>query len=582
MPMITGRNMTALEPTSALQVQIGRGVATRSISMPAPDDLEMSWAVPGGDDTCSFTLTATGGGQAMARPDALTQGMPVRVVDRRTGEILWAGRVVDPGMRQDGAQRGFRVNAVGSRQDLERIVTLKSYIDRDVGEGFKEQGFYRQGSVNVGDGSGFTANVVDALNIAPTGNLEFSLPQGSTVASGSLEAASYLKGLGAVLGLPNEAPDLYYIAWSEKASVASFINFEVLLGTRTHGNLLLYSLQWNTPQVDNAAKEGVGGWTADDGYYYTLRWNRGANGAGTQVADQWMKVANVITVNKRYDRYGVQWTATSTVDLTSLYPYQVVEDMLGTMLPPRFAAGDITRSSTGNIDQASWYKGISARDLLDYVNGYDSDSYWAVWAPATPDGLPRLDWKKWGTTSRYVLDQSVDYELAGGADQWANSALVVWQRGGTGIPQSTRAYVDVAAINRFYGPGYRSIAVDLTDRGVMDGPAARTIGEQELAALTVDRNSGQVTIRGPIMDDWRGRLVQPWEIRPGSPLQLTAAPQQHTAGLPLAYDGETVFRLSGVKYSASSNTATLDLDGGHRALFKAPRRAKPRIIPFKK
>src|SRR3954471_775420 len=215
--------MTALEPTAVLQVQIGRGVATRSVSVPAPPDLDMTWIIPGGDDTCTFTLPAAGGGRAAARPDALTQGMPVRVVDRRTGEILWAGRVVDPGMRRSGADQGFRVNAVGSRQDLDRNITIKSYIDRDVGDSFKEGGFYRQGSVNVGDGSGFSYNANDVLQMIPTGNLEFSLPQGSVLANNSVEAASYLKAYGAVLGLPAEAPDLYYITWTMAASIAANI-----------------------------------------------------------------------------------------------------------------------------------------------------------------------------------------------------------------------------------------------------------------------------------------------------------------------------------------------------------------------
>src|SRR4051794_21203342 len=118
MPTTTlGRNATGLRGTTNLMVRIGRGVAVRPVSVPLPDDAEITWTAPGGDDTLTCTIPWPDRG--IARPDALVQNMPVRVEDRRTGEIIWQGRVADPGFTGDRGRQEFRISAVGSSHDLD-------------------------------------------------------------------------------------------------------------------------------------------------------------------------------------------------------------------------------------------------------------------------------------------------------------------------------------------------------------------------------------------------------------------------------------------------------------------------------
>src|SRR4051812_42175977 len=170
-------------------VRIGRGVAFRPVSVPLPEDAQITWSAPGGDDTFSATISWPDRG--IARPDAFTQNMPLRVEDRRTGEIIWQGRVADPGFTGDRAQQEFRVSAVGSGHDLDMISVVKLYIDRDPAR-WVDMHRWQAGSVTTGDGTGFIPSLYDALQITPEYYLEMPWPQSATMPSGAAQQISYL------------------------------------------------------------------------------------------------------------------------------------------------------------------------------------------------------------------------------------------------------------------------------------------------------------------------------------------------------------------------------------------------------
>lgn len=586
MPTTTlGRNATGLRGVSNLMLRVGRGVAARSVSVPLPDDAQISWSAPGGDDT--FTGTVRWPDRGIARPDAFTHNMPVRVEDRRTGEIIWQGRVADPGFSGDRHQQEFRLSAVGSGRDLDRIAVLKNYVDRDLSN-WTDMHVWPGASSNLNDSSGFIASANDALQVNPEGMLEAPWPQGTTQNTGAVQSFFYGVGLYPMqdllatgsdsrgTGVNAVIPEVHALRFSWMTGSAGTGSTVEALAQSGAATITLYQAVYTAAGVQNdiSLREGISGnWIRTDLKSLYLRQRR-TGGAAVPAVDQFIRFANVQVIGKRYNRYGADVTGSTGIE--ALRPYNIFEDMLGTVLNGRFDPGTIVADTTILIDQASWWAATPVSDILDEANAWNSDFWWGVWAPANPDALPRLDYRPWNTTPRYTLDDTATVQLAGGAEEWSNSALITFLRA-NGVPSTTRATITVPALNRIFGTSgtgvtaskTRDLAVDLTGKGPMTAATAQLLGTQLLADSAVDRASGSVTVNGPILDDATGRLAQPWEIRPGSPVLVGSTPNQFTSGSPISFDGESTFRLTKVTYSAADDTATLELDGGTRRLSRA-------------
>jgi hypothetical protein len=578
-----GRNATGLRGASNLMVRIGRGVAARSVSVPLPADAQITWTAPGGDDTLTCTIPWPDRG--IARPDAFTHNMPVRVEDRRTGEIIWQGRVSDPGFSGDRHSQEFRLSAVGSGRDLDSISVLKNYVDRDLSH-WVDLHTWPSGDLNTQDASsGFIANFFDSLSIAPEGMLEFPWPNGTTQKTNDFQRMVYMVGFNAAKDLLTDdlsshstgptsvVPEIHGIRFSWMSNFANANQVGLLAGSGVAGSTItLYTAAFTTGvQQDVSARDTLSTWTRTDIKFLYLSQSRtGAN--VTSTGDAWVRFANIHVIGKRYSRYGVDQTESSGIE--ALKPYLIVEDLLGTVLNGKFDPGQIYTDNV-LIDQASWWSATPVSDILAAANEWNGDAWWGVWAPANPDALPRLDYRYWNVSPRYTLDDTAQVTLQGGGEEWANSALVTYMRG-NGVQTTTRATVTVPAIRRVFGSSgvgtlainTRDLSLDLSDRGPMTRAKAVELAGQMLYASATDKASGSAVVTGPIIDDSTGRIVQPWEIRPGWPILVGSTPNQFTSGTPLTYDGESTFRLTKVTYSAQDDTATLELDGGARHLFK--------------
>jgi hypothetical protein len=578
MPTTTlGRNATGLRGVSNLMVRIGRGATPRTVSVPLPSDAEITWTIPGGDDTFSCTIPWPDRG--IARPEAFVQNMPVRVEDRRTGEILWQGRLADPGFTGDRSQQEFRISAVGSGHDLDMISVVKLYVDRDPDRWF-DLNTWPSGSLNKGDGTGFIASVHDSLQIPPDYYLT------CLYASQDLLAAD---GSSASLGPYSGVPEVHGIRFSWTSSFANANDMRVEAGSPDAASTVqLFTTPWTTGgQHDVSIRDGLAAWTRNDFTFFYLRSVRTGGNITSSGGDGYIRFANIHVLGKRYDRYTNDVTG---VRLEALAPYEVFEDMLGTVLNNRFDAGFIYKDTTTLIDTMTYWTPTPVSEILGDADDWNNDTWWGVWAPSNPDSRPRLEYRSWNVLPRYTLDDTAHVELAGGAETWANSALVTYLRG-NGAPTVTRATITVPPIARLFGStgqgtsakNTRDLSIDLTDRGPMTRSKVLEAVAAMLQSSATDRASGSATVRGPIMDDASGRLVQPWEIRPGWPVRIESTPNRYSAGVGGAnavYDAESTFRLSKVSYSASEDTATLELDGGSRGLLKIPA-ARPRYAYVK-
>jgi hypothetical protein len=330
---------------------------------------------------------------------------------------------------------------------------------------------------------------------------------------------------------------------------------------------------WSTEQADFDVHAGDGYWPAGVRYAPNLfiAWQReGEDLAATETTRVWW--GNLCVVHRRYDYASglVDTTADASLDVEGL-----VHDLMGRGLnslvefdPVRVAPG--TSWSTV-LDQAAWWDGVSAREVLAYATTHAPLMWWAVWEPGL-SGLPRFEVGRWDGIARYVLAPGIaQVELSGGATGLANRALVRFVGTMTGQSKQTWVAEVTADVRALAASGLvRTMVVDLTGEGLMPLSDAAARGVAALAQAALAKTAGRAVVAQPIWDRVEGRMVDPWEIRAGSPVIVSDAPLSFGRSTSLAEsigaDGVSVFRCRSVEYDAGRNEATLALDGGSRSL----------------
>lgn len=332
---------------------------------------------------------------------------------------------------------------------------------------------------------------------------------------------------------------------------------------------------WTTSQVHWDVKAGDGAWdvlqpVAENLF---LAWTRTGGSELVAAADTTLWWANLVVIHRRYAWDG---TLVDAATSPSLDTEQVVKDLVGRGLGT-VVEFDPTRVEPGVpwstlIPQATWWNSASAREILDFCTVKSPRMWWAVLEPG-PTGRPRLDVGRWDGPIRYVFPAgSVQLELSGGGVDVANRCLVRYI--GTTFGQSKTTWVSEvrAHIPLLDDAGLtRTMTLDLTSEGLLPTQDAQARGIAALRLASLVKTAGKVTIREPIYDRVQGRMVQPWEVRPGSPVISCDAPLDYSRSTSLAdsvaEDGVAVFRGTSVAYDASRNEATLGLDGGARSLI---------------
>jgi hypothetical protein len=285
---------------------------------------------------------------------------------------------------------------------------------------------------------------------------------------------------------------------------------------------------------------------------------------------------NLVVVHRRYNYAGGDVNLTGDFTLTV---QGLVHDLMGRgfnrtveFLPDRVDPGT---PWTTVVPHAAWPSGVSAREVLAYAEQFAPGMWWQILEPGL-SGLPRFVVGRWDGPIRYVLTPSNSkVELAGGGGDLANRCLVRYV--GSAVGQSKAVWVaEVRANVRGLAEAgvIRTMQLDLTSEGLMSATDARLRGVAALRNAAIAKTAGKATISGPIYDFVEGRMVEPWEVQDGSPVLAASASSTRAGSLSesVAADGTSVFRARSVSYDASSNAATLSLDGGSRSLigrFKA-------------
>lgn len=309
-----------------------------------------------------------------------------------------------------------------------------------------------------------------------------------------------------------------------------------------------------------------------------------------------------IVTAMRVDRNGTMLTSASSYANDYVTVSQVVEDVLGRFLvgawttssgaplnnpangQVRAADAYIDTSSTTQITNLVFADGATAADVLNQLMTIQTNAYWAIWEStqtATNDTNRqryRFEWATWPSSPGYMVTS------ADGLDE---------QPDGSGIYNFVNYnYTNTWSTNIWMTPMFLQEWWDFQDprtapllyRRVTRAATVQKDGittnsgtqaSQWLAANGKETNAGSIVVKRPVQfydaglnsGSGAGRMVDPWMIRPGKLIRIIDIPPQadinnfnHGALAPPATHTGSVFKVVATNYDSSDNSCHLELD----------------------
>lgn len=509
--------------------------ATRDVHITAElEDLTFGSTSPGGYDTCTLTLH---------RPLTFTPtelAMFARLYVYDACGVVWEGRLQDPGRTAGGEGQVYQVAAVGGVAHLQDRTVPYIIIDTSL-ERLEPRNFsteHPKAERRVDE---------DAIDnpalwlVAPTGT---SWVQNAT----NTMVYAHIRNAGMKLGAFNAVGDCGKITAG---------TWKWQLVTRSPGGVgtVARNVDMTTAGIAASQQEVVDSFPdGDDQLELRLQ----QSGAATQVPDDgiWCIFAHFNVIVKLIDKAGVERGASYNYGDGFVTADEVVEDLLGRLLPEFDSANAVVTAATYQIDQMAYPDGVTPAQVLDDLMALEIAYTYHVWESNPDNDKFRFEWLLWPTSVRYEADVIDGFSAPASGNTIYNQVRVRYrdERGFVRTRQRTQA---VAVLT---GAGFnRTAFLDLGDQ-VSSAANADRAGDQFLLEHRNPVNAGRLTIARRIVDNTSGRMVNPWEIRAGSLIRVRGVESYPDALNSDSRDGLTIFKIAATSYTASDATATLDLD----------------------
>jgi hypothetical protein len=556
------------------------------------DDIQYRSVVPGGFASATITLRLPRGTGTIANPDP--QGFSrmvelftrVQVVDLRTAEVAWEGRIEDPARQIEPDT--WQIGALGSMVAATDVQRPIFYVDSSMDGWLTGEPITASGSIFSPGSSSF-------------------LWQTSKDDDSRLLSASFITGYQ----INNLGID-YTWRWDSHGydqAIARFTTthqgtcvsstdqsaLSVVVGVASNGTIDATAFTSGAATKSNV----IGTDYTDQNTRYIIVGVKRSSGSTDITSDGFVKlrVSDTKVVGMRQDRFGNKLTTAAKYPGDYVTVAQVVEDVIGRFLVGGWYEGGanvpwpgsvrpqdvyIDATDTTHILHLAYPDGATAADILgDLAAQVQTDAYWAIWEstlgaydPAAPQGF-RFEWATWPANVGYSATSQDGFEGQPNGDDVYNFAFYRF----LDTTDASNPHISTAWLGNDMSPellsgGFtRAITVNKSDP--TDEVTANTLANDYLASKKKVMNAGTLTVSRPIpfydagANGWSGasRLLDPHMIRPGKLVRIVDLPPRVTerdvtfgTTLPNETLNGTIFRVVATDYSSSDNTCRMELD----------------------
>lgn len=265
-------------------------------------------------------------------------------------------------------------------------------------------------------------------------------------------------------------------------------------------------------------------------------------------------VYDITVRSTMYAAAGGEITTAANYASDTISATEVVADLLGRLLTQYDGANASIATTTYGIETLYYTDPVNAERILADLALLEPAFFWEA-LESNAAGKYRFNYRQWPTNIRYEADITDGYDSTGSSNELYNEVRVRYRTASDLVAIATRTQ-SVPALS---AEGLtRSTTLDLGQDAASQANAEQA-GDKFLLEHQYPLNAGRLTIARPILDIDGGRMVMPWEIRPGYLIRvrgIAAKPGNLNA---TTRDGLTIFRIVSVEYSAAG-VAVLELD----------------------
>lgn len=464
---------------SPLGVRVNDGTVDRHVTKHT-SGLRFTTTAPGGHHSAAFRVNLP-----LDTFDDLGPNDKVYVYDGRNGRTVWEGYPENPGGHDGTSGQGFDISAMGGQVLAADTSTPVVFIERQVGGDL----WKRVDNTTPGG----TDSIVDA-------DVMLQFPASIPVGTNSRVVWQY-QGL-------MRAGQRLHATEAVAAAGKTDAGYSAQIVTRDNGDTFTGEVAatqlFNTAGPILVTAHGSGFPLGRNTCEYRIIRTGSAGTVGDDTTFCKFVGLSVRAVLKNKD--GTDASAAANYVIKA---HEVVNHLLGALLPMYDGAGATVATTTTLIEQLTYHDGTTPRRVLDDLPLFEPDYLWEV-LESNAAGKHRFNYRAWPTTARYEVSTRDGYTAPGGDADLCNRIVVYWTDA-EGSRQSTTVTSVVPAL----GTRVRDATPVTLPAGLGVAADAQRAGEMVLGQKGTPPRAARVTVGRPILDHLKGRMVMPWEIEPG-------------------------------------------------------------------